>query len=97
MAKKDTERRIRSTIRTLRATGSPELIQVAQHYRKGLKFFLLSFKVLEAAIGVKLPAGIKISNIEFESSSKKGDEILLASKWIIKVVRERLQVSSEGV
>ncbi len=85
MKKKSTDREV---IRLLRATGDLELKKVADNFKAGKEFFLLSLKTLEAAEKVKLPKGIQIKDISFTTSTKKGEGILAASAWIIKVVSE---------
>jgi hypothetical protein len=84
---------VESTRNYLRATGDPELIEVAKYLPLGMCAYLKFLNTMEAAEKATLPAGIKIKHIDFEVTDVTDERamgVMLAANWVGNAVREAM-------
>lgn len=89
--KKERNELIKSTRRYLKTTGDPNLKVVANHLKEGMDLYLKMLKVVGAASKVKLPAGISVKHVDFETTNDKAKThgIMAAAVWVGDAVKSR--------
>ena len=84
---------LRKTAATLRKTNDPDLQFIAKHLKGGLEAVNYLFEATAAA-EKKVPKRFEVEPVGLISTNKKTMGELLAARWLLDVIKERIQNGS---